>query len=338
MEFLFSYDVSPSNGTKPFQVALDIVTSDTPNADGSVTILSISGTWNGQKVLGLEPTGGLGGNDNEFFPGDDGQFIHPGDDNPSGMGYADNHGFNFQVAYDPTSAGQIDGDDGHGNVNFFQSLAGPDGEFVNAKSAVVSNETLLTIVACFLAGTCVTTDRGEVPVEGLSIGDLVATPCGELKPIRWIGRRSYGGRFAQANAAIWPVSIKAGALARDVPRRDLSVSPKHGLLIDGLIVPAVALVNGTSIVQTRVAGQIDYFHIELSEHDIILAEGARAETFVDDESRAMFHNHAEFAALYPDAVATTAVYAAPRAEDGAEVDEIRRRLTLRANAIRALAA
>jgi hypothetical protein len=46
---------------------------------------------------------------------------------------------------------------------------------------------------------------------------------------------------------------------------------------------------------------IEYFHIELDGHDVILAEGAAAETFADFGSRGMFHNAAEYAVRYPDA-------------------------------------
>ena len=45
--------------------------------------------------------------------------------------------------------------------------------------------------------------------------------------------------------------------------------------------------------------RVAYFHVELDSHDVIVAEGAAAETFVDCDSRRMFHNAVEFAVLYP---------------------------------------
>ena len=64
-----------------------------------------------------------------------------------------------------------------------------------------------------------------------------------------------------------------------------------------------------------------------------MAEGAPAESFVDDDSRGMFHNAGEFATLYADRVrfpASPAYYCAPRVEYGWALARIRRRLAARA--------
>ena len=178
---------------------------------------------------------------------------------------------------------------------------------------------------CFCAGTLIATAGGEAAVETLSIGDRVVTASGALQPIRWIGRRSYGGRFLAANRAALPVLIRAGALGDGLPRRDLRVSPLHAMLLDGILVPAGQLVNGTTIMQDHGCAQVDYIHIELAEHDVILAEGAATETFLDDDSRGMFQNVHEYRVLYPEAAAPGR-FCAPRLESGSEVEAIRQRL------------
>ena len=124
-----------------------------------------------------------------------------------------------------------------------------------------------------------------------------------------------------------------------MPERDLWISPHHAMYFDstffagdggmsagGALIEAKDLVNGTSIVQAEHAGKVEYFHIELETHDVIVAEGALSETFIDDDSRGMFHNAPEFHALYPRAARTAAQYCAPRLEDGYEVEAVRRRI------------
>ena len=45
--------------------------------------------------------------------------------------------------------------------------------------------------------------------------------------------------------------------------------------------------------------RIDDIHIELSHHDVIWAEGAASETYLEDDNRGQFHNVGEFGLLYP---------------------------------------
>lgn len=183
--------------------------------------------------------------------------------------------------------------------------------------------------ACYCPGTLIATPAGEAAVEKLAIGDLVVTASGAARSIKWIGRRSYAGRFARGQTQILPIRISAGALADGVPRRDLVVSPLHAMFINGVLIPAGALINGVSVVQLPAGERIDYVHVELDTHDVILAEGAPSETFVDDESRGMFHNAAEYASMYPDAVRVAARYCAPRVEEGAILESVRARLAAR---------
>ena len=180
--------------------------------------------------------------------------------------------------------------------------------------------------ACYCPGTMIRTDRGDIAIEHLAIGDRVVTHRGTTAPIRWIGRRSYAGRFLRGRPELLPVRIKAGALPNALPYQDLIVSPTHALLLDGYLVPAFELLNGTTIVREPVAERVDYLHVELADHDIIFANGANAETFVDDDSRAMFANAAEYYALYPEALPKAAAYCAPRLGEGYRLEMIRARL------------
>jgi len=185
-------------------------------------------------------------------------------------------------------------------------------------------------IACYRRGTRIATKAGETPVEELSIGDEIMTASGVARPIKWIGRRSYGGRFIIGRKDILPICFKVGSLGEGLPRRDLWISPHHAMYLDRVLIEAKDLVNGVSIVQADEVDSVEYFHIELDSHDVILAEGAPSETFVDDDSRGMFHNVQEYALLYPDEAERPTRYCAPRLDEGFVVDAVRRRLALRA--------
>src|SRR5258708_9094985 len=187
-----------------------------------------------------------------------------------------------------------------------------------------SNVEIGTGVACHCPGTLIDTARGEVPVEQLAIGDGVVTAFGALRPIKWIGRRSYGGRFIMGRADILPICFKAGALDDNLPRRDLWISPHHAMHFEtadseGVLIEAKDLINGVSIVQADNVDKVEYFHIELHSHDVIVAEGAPSESFIDEASPGMFHTAHEYDTLYTDEVRRPACYCAPRLHDGYEV-------------------
>lgn len=183
----------------------------------------------------------------------------------------------------------------------------------------------ITLVPCYRRGTRIDTDAGEVPIEALRIGDRVATLGGPCLPIRWIGRRTYAPSFAAANLDVLPVLIRAGALGDGLPRRDLWVSPEHAMYIDGMLIAARDLINGESIVQDDCVDELVYFHLEFDTHAVLYAEGAPAESFVDDESREMFDNAWEYHRLYPHALRSAVHFCAPRLEEGYLLQAVRRR-------------
>lgn len=80
-------------------------------------------------------------------------------------------------------------------------------------------------MVCFAAGTRILPPRGEIPVQWLEVGDLVCTADNGDQPIRWISTRE-----VDATGPLAPLRIRRGALGKNLPHRDLLVSPQHRLL------------------------------------------------------------------------------------------------------------
>lgn len=155
---------------------------------------------------------------------------------------------------------------------------------------------------CFAAGTMISTPTGERAVESLQIGDEVLTAEGLAVAVKWIGRQSVKTRFGAADR-LRPVRFAAGSLGNGLPHSDLTVTADHGMLVDGVICHAGALVNGDTITRVPLADMGEsytVYHIETEAHEIVLANGAPAETFIDNVSRRVFDNFDEFEALYGD--------------------------------------
>ena len=141
---------------------------------------------------------------------------------------------------------------------------------------------------CFCAGTRIATPKGEVPVERLAVGDTVLTATGAVQRIVWIGAgRVLVPRGRRSSAT--PVIVRKGALADDVPLSDLRITKGHSLFIDGVLIPVEHLINHHSIVWDDRTREVEVFDVELENHDVLLANGAPAESYRDDGNRWLFH-------------------------------------------------
>ncbi len=155
-------------------------------------------------------------------------------------------------------------------------------------------------IACFAPGTLISTPSGARPVEELGPGDMVLTADGRAVPVRFNLVQSVVKRAVMPER-LEPVRICAGALGGGLPLRDLVVTGDHGMILDGLVINASALVNGSSIDWVPFAELPDpvvYHHIETEDHDVILAEGAATETFIDIPGRKAFDNYPDYLELY----------------------------------------
>lgn len=145
---------------------------------------------------------------------------------------------------------------------------------------------------CFLRGTKIRTVDGERCVEDIAIGDGLPTAFGRTRAVQWVGSWTCTKRGASEawSRHLRPVRIVRSALASGVPHADLYVSQGHALFIDGVLVPAGSLVNGTTIMlhDADEFDELEYFHIKLATHDVIYAEGAPSETLLKVQNTAQY--------------------------------------------------
>jgi len=154
-------------------------------------------------------------------------------------------------------------------------------------------------LSCFASGTKITTLRGDVSVEHLAIGDCVITSSRIPSLVKWIGHRRVNCARHPRPQAVWPVRISADAFGTGLPQKDLWLSPDHSVYVGDVLIPVKHLINGTTITQIPV-DQVTYYHVELEEHDVLLAEGLPAESYLDTGDRSNFENDGKVMRLFPD--------------------------------------
>ncbi|TMV09919.1 Hint domain-containing protein [Ruegeria sediminis] len=148
----------------------------------------------------------------------------------------------------------------------------------------------VTLLICLAGGTLVKTEKGQVPVEDLRVGDLVPTVDDGMQRIRWVGSRSLTAGDLQDNPNLRPIRITAGALGDGRPKQDLLVSPQHRVLIgdwrvqlflgeDEALVPAKGLVDGQNIYVDDTVEDVDYYHVLFDSHQVIFTNGTPTESF-----------------------------------------------------------
>lgn len=160
-------------------------------------------------------------------------------------------------------------------------------------------------VVCYVRGTRIATPQGESAVEALRVGDLVDTGSGldgerTAQPVKWLGCRHIDLTAHPHPDTVAPIRICRSALADNVPHRDLLLSPDHAILVDGKLISARQLVNGVTIRQERNWRSVEYFHVELEGHAILLAEGLPAESYLNTGNRGFFANANDPLVLHPD--------------------------------------
>ncbi|WP_052249787.1 Hint domain-containing protein [Tateyamaria sp. ANG-S1] len=237
----------------------------------------------GESVTGPTGTGGFGDGEATFI----GTFPAPGGATPDWAVFTENNS--------STSTSE-------GTVYLFVPPGTPTSDLPADFNALNASFSASNLTECFLTGTRIATPDGETAVEDLKIGDEILTADGKTVPVRWVGWQKVVCAF-QPPERLMPVRVEAGALGHGLPKRDLTLTADHALHIDGMLINAGTLVNDTTITRVPLSefdGSYTVYHVETEHHDLILAEGTAAETYVDYLGRKSFHNYAEFVELYGD--------------------------------------
>lgn len=154
-------------------------------------------------------------------------------------------------------------------------------------------------IVCYLKGTMILTKEGYVPIEDLKAGMKVVTKgkiynnksvypgsIYKLDPLLWVSKF----KVINFNSKSRPICIKKDALGKDFPLKDLYVSPGHSLLINGNMVLAKNMINGTSIYQDKEIKNVIYYHLELQYHSAVVANGVLSESYLAVNNRHVFEN------------------------------------------------
>ncbi|WP_324754479.1 Hint domain-containing protein [Roseovarius sp. Pro17] len=201
------------------------------------------------------------------------------------------------------------------NANRFNGGAGSDTLRTETDPTVINERRFEDIqVVCFCTGTRITTKRGLVAIEDLSIGDMVLTMDNGYCPIRWLGRNTLDSIDLQMNPKLRPVRIAAGALGPNMPEKALMVSPQHRVLIRSVIalrmfgtkevlIPAIKLCGMDGIEQMTDATEVGYWHMLFDGHEIVYSNGAATESlFTGPEALKCVsaESRREIVALFPE--------------------------------------
>jgi hypothetical protein len=172
----------------------------------------------------------------------------------------------------------------------------PTGSFVVEQ--VSASEWDVT-AACFAAGTRIATARGAIAAEDLREGDVVLTVSGGRQQIQWIGRRHIKCSRHTHPERVMPIRIAPHAFGEGRPARVVLLSPDHSVFLEDVLIPIRFLVNDSTVAQIK-AESITYYHIELPQHDVVLAEGLPVESYLETGGRSTFENGGGALQLYPD--------------------------------------
>lgn len=142
---------------------------------------------------------------------------------------------------------------------------------------------------CFCAGTDIATPSGLRPVETLCPGDCILTEDGRYVQIAWVGISNYSATELARAPSLSPVRIPADAFGPGLPVRDLDLSPQHRIVVEGAACELLFGIHrafvvarhllGTIAHTPEIEGGVQYVHLLLENHEILVGNGLPSESF-----------------------------------------------------------
>ncbi|WP_341863658.1 Hint domain-containing protein [Gymnodinialimonas sp. 57CJ19] len=155
---------------------------------------------------------------------------------------------------------------------------------IHARDLNASNFTFSVGPVSFVAGTPITTQRGDIPIELLRPSDILWTKDHGWQALRMVVRETM--KFAVHDDSPKPILIPAGALGVNQPKQDIMVSGQlrvlrsigqHG---DEVLVPAVNLIGRNGIRRMRGKKREEYLNVVMERHSIIQVAGCWVESLL----------------------------------------------------------
>lgn len=151
------------------------------------------------------------------------------------------------------------------------------------------NGNTMIVYTCFLPGSMIRLEQGEVAVEHVKRGDKICVFVDGREEIRTVKTVRKGMTKVETHQpddiAGWAVQIDKDAFAPNVPNRDLFVTPEHCFYFEGRFIPARMLVNGQTIRYDKSQDVFDYYHVETEQHSVIWANNALTESYLETGER-----------------------------------------------------
>jgi hypothetical protein len=145
------------------------------------------------------------------------------------------------------------------------------------------------IYICFCRDTRILTPAGHRRVQYLRPGDIVSTDDGAAQPILWIGRWTASRSDMLRDPEQRPVQVPAHAIAPGMPFADLFLSAQHRIVVndpiaellfgEGKVLAAAKHLFGSNAHRALPPGPMEYFHILLESHAMVVSNGLATESF-----------------------------------------------------------